>query len=69
MLLWSITEDDVVHGLRERGLPVNSLDDLTRLEIELIRQYADMVFDTASRKSYDMLVARIRQERGQEVVV
>ena len=69
MLLWSITEDDVVHGLRERGLSVNSLNDLTGREIELIRQYADMVFDTAARKSYDMLVARIRQERGQGVVV
>jgi len=69
MLLWSITEDDVVHGLRERGLSVNSLNDLTGREIELIRQYADMVFDTAARKSYYMLVARIRQERGQGVVV
>lgn len=69
MLLWCITEDDVVHGLRKRGLPVNSLDDLTGRETELIRQYADMVFDTAARTSYDILVARIRQERGQEVAV
>jgi hypothetical protein len=66
MLRWSITEDDVVHGLRERGLPINSLDDLTGREIELIRQYADMVFDTAAHKSFDMPAARIRQERGRE---
>ena len=67
MLLWSITtEDDVVHGLRERGLPVNSRDDLTGREIELIRQYADMVFDTAAREFLDMLTARIRRERGWE---
>ena len=64
MLLWSITEDDVVHGLRERGLPIESLGDLTGREIELIRQYADMVFDTAARESFDMLATRIRRERG-----
>ncbi len=64
MLLWSITEDDVVHGLRERGLPVNSLDDLTGREIELIRQYADMVSDTAARELIDVLAVRIRRERG-----
>ena len=66
MLLWSITKDDVVHGLRERALPVNSPDDLTGREIELIRQYADMVFDTAAREFLDMLTARIRRERGWE---
>lgn len=64
MLLWSIAEDDVVHGLRERGLPFNSLDDLTGREIELIRQYADMVSDTATRELIDSLAARIRRERG-----
>ncbi len=66
MLLWSITEDDVLHGLRERGLPVESLDDLTGREVELIRQYADMVFDTAAREFLDVLAARIRRERGWE---
>ncbi len=49
MLLWSITEDEVIAGLRERVLPVDSLDYLTGREIELIRQYADMAFDTAVR--------------------
>ena len=64
MLLWSFSESDVVHGLRERGLPVNSLDDLTGREIELIRQYADMVSDTATRELIDVLAVRIRRERG-----
>ena len=66
MLLWSITEDDVLAGLAERGLPVDNLDDLTGREIESIRQYADMVFDTAAREFLDVLAARIRRERGWE---
>ena len=65
-MVWSFSEDDVVHGLRERGLPVNSLDDLTGREIELIRQYADMVSDTAARELIDVLAVRIRRERGWE---
>jgi len=35
MLLRSITEQDVVHCPRERGLPIESLADLTGREIEL----------------------------------
>jgi hypothetical protein len=66
MLLWSFSESDVVHGLRERGLPVNSLDDLTGREIELIRQYADMVSDTAARELIDVLAVRIKRERGRD---
>jgi hypothetical protein len=67
MLLWSITEEDIVHGLRERGLPVHSLDDLTGREIEYIREYADLVFTTAANQFLDVLEARIKRERGWEV--
>lgn len=66
MLLWSITEEDVVQGLWERGLPAENLADLTEREIELIREYTDMVFDAAARELLDMLAARIRRERGWE---
>ena len=66
MLLWSFSESDVVHGLRERVLLVNSLSDLTGREIELIHQYADMVSDTAARELIDVLAVRIRRERGWE---
>ena len=31
---------------------------------ELIRQYADLVFDTADREFLDVLAARLRRERG-----
>ncbi len=64
MLLWSITEDDVVAGLRERTLPIQALEDLTAREIDLIHQYASMVFDTAAREFFDVLATRIRRERG-----
>lgn len=67
MLLWSITESDVVAGLAERGLPVQSIDDLTGQEIEYIREYADLVFTTAASQFLDALAARIRRERGWEV--
>lgn len=66
MLLWSITEDDAVHGLRERGLPIESLADLTGREIDLIHQYSSMVFDTAAREFFGVLAERIRRERGWE---
>ncbi len=64
MLLWSITEEDVVAGLAERGLPVQSIDDLTAREIDLIHQYVSMVFDTAAREFLDALAVRIRRQRG-----
>ena len=64
MLLWSITEDDVVHGLVERGLPIQGLADLTSREIDLIHQYASMVFDAADRELLDVLATRLRRERG-----
>ncbi len=64
MLLWSITEDDVVHGLRERGLPVDGLDDLTAKERSLLHQHADMALNEATRELVDTLATRIRRERG-----
>ncbi len=64
MLLWSITEDDVVHGLRERGLPVDSLDDMTSKERSLLHQRADMALSEAAREVVDALATRIRRERG-----
>lgn len=65
-LLRLLIVEEIVAGLRERGLPVNSLDDLTGREIELIRQYADMVSGTAARELIDILAVRIRREWGWE---
>ncbi len=67
MLLWSITEDDVVAGLVERGLPMEAIHDLTAGEIDLIHQYSSMIFDTAAKQFLDVLAERIRRERGWEV--
>lgn len=64
MLLWSITEEDVVRGLRERDLPITYIEDLTGYERELIRQHLDMEFDYAARKFLDTLVIRLRHHRG-----
>ena len=64
MLLWSITEDDVVHGLRERGLPVDSLDDLTAKERSLLHQHADLALSEATRELIDALAAQIEEKRG-----
>ena len=64
MLLWSITEDDVVHGLRERGLPVDSLDDLTAKQRSLLHQYADLALNEATRKLIDALAVQIEEKRG-----
>ncbi len=64
MLLWSITEDDVLAGLRERSLPVDSLDDLTAKERSLLHQHADMALSEAAREVVDALATQIRRERG-----
>ncbi len=64
MSLWAFTEDDVVQGLRERGLPLDSVDDLTAQELDLIREYVDLAFNEAARELVDMLTARIRGGRG-----
>lgn len=62
--LWTVTEDDVVRGLRRRGLPLDGVDDLTPRERDLIRQYVDLVFNEASRELLDMLALKIRSDRG-----
>jgi len=62
--LWAITEDDVVNGLRERGLPLDSADDLTSQERSLIRQYVDLALNEAARELLDILAVRIRRDRG-----
>ena len=64
MLLWSITEDDIVAGLRERSLPVDSLDDLTAKERSLLHQHADMALSEAARELIDALAAQIEEKRG-----
>lgn len=64
MPLWAFTEDDVIQGLRRRGLPVDSLDDLTAEELELIRQYTDWALDEAARELLDMLAQRFCWDRG-----
>ena len=61
-MLWSITTADIIAGLRERGLQ----NDPTRRELDLICQYTDSALDDAARRLLDMLMARIRQERGWE---
>ncbi len=63
-MVWSFTEDDVVHGLRERGLPIDSLDDLTAKQRSLLHQYADLALNEATRELIDALATWIRRERG-----
>ena len=63
-MVWSFTERDILHGLRQRGLPVDSLDDLTANERSLLHQRADLALSEAARKVVDALATRIRRERG-----
>ncbi len=63
-MAWSFTEEDILGGLRERGLPVDSLDDLTAKERSLLHQHADLALTEAAREVVDALVTRIRRERG-----
>ncbi len=63
-MAWSFTEDDVVHGLRERGLPVNSIDDLTAKGRSLLHQHAELALNETTRELVDALATRIRRERG-----
>jgi len=64
MPLWSFTEEDILGGLRGRGLSVDSLDDLTAKERSLLHQHADMALNEATRELVDALATRIRRERG-----
>ncbi len=63
-VLWALTEHDIVHGLRERGLPLDGVDDLTGRERGLIRQYVDLARNEAARELLDILAVRIRSDRG-----
>ena len=63
-MVWSFTERDILHGLRERGLPVDSLDDLTANERSLLHQRADLALSEAAREFLDALAARLRRGRG-----
>ena len=62
MLLWSMTDDDVIASLRGRGLPA----DLTRRELDLACQHTDAALNEAAQKLLDALAARIRRERGRD---
>ena len=64
MALWSFTEEDILDGLRERGLPPESLDDLTAKERSLLHQYADLALNEATRALIDALAAQIEEKRG-----
>ena len=64
MALWSFTEEDILGGLRERGLPLESLDDLTAKERSLLHQYADLALNEATRALIDALAAQIEEKRG-----
>src|SRR6266516_746875 len=54
-LLWSITIDDIIAGLRESGLQ----QDPTRRELDLICQYTDSALDEAVCKLLEVLAARM----------
>ena len=61
MSLWQFTKDDVVRGLRERGLPVDCLDDLTTEESEQVRKYTDLALGEAVKELLNMLAERIKR--------
>ncbi len=63
-MVWSFTEEDILHGLRERGLPVNSLDDLTAKQYSLLHQYSDLALNEATCELIDALAAQIEEKRG-----
>ena len=63
-MVWSFTQEDILGGLRERGLPVDGLDDLTAKERSLLHQHADLALFEAARELVDALATRIRRERG-----
>ncbi len=63
-MVWSFNEQDILRGLRQRGLPVKSLADLTAKERSLLHQHADCALTEAAGELIDSLAARIRRERG-----
>ena len=64
MALWSFTEEDILGCLRERGLPLESLDDLSAKERNLLPQHADLALSEAARALIDALAAQIEEKRG-----
>jgi hypothetical protein len=63
-VLFTVTERQIARDLRERGLPIESFDDLTRGERELVQEYIGVVFNMAKRELLDMLAQAIRRRRG-----
>ncbi len=63
-MVWSFTEDDILGGLRERGLPVDSLANWTAKERSLLHQHADMALNETTRGLVDALATQTRRERG-----
>ena len=63
-MVGSFTERDILHGLRERGIPVDSLDDLTLKERSFLHQHADMALNETTRELVDALATQTRRERG-----
>ncbi len=63
-MAWSFTEEDIPGCLRERGLPLESLADLTAKERSLLHQHADLALNDATREPVGTLATRIRRERG-----
>ncbi len=63
-MVWSFSEQDILCGLRQRGLPLESLAELTTKEHSLLHQHADLALNDAARDVADALAARIRRERG-----
>jgi hypothetical protein len=63
-MVWSFNEQDILGGLRQQGLPVECLADLTVKERSLLHQHADCALTEATRELIDSLAARIRRERG-----
>lgn len=69
MSLWSCSEEDILHGLRERGLPVDSLDDLTAKERSLLHQHADPDSDSPTGLPARNVVASPHKPYQQSVII
>ena len=63
-MVWSFTEEDILGCLRERGLSVDSLANLTAKGRSLLHQHAALALNETTREPVDALATRIRRERG-----
>ena len=63
-MVWSFTEDDILGGLRERSLSIDSLAELTAKELSILHQHADLALNEATRALIDALAAQIEEKRG-----